>query len=230
MLSSRESLYLDVMYERSLRIWDIAAEREERKTCWKPEETSLTNGCQGRWKYCQFLLDLFFCFIEKCAWQVVSRWSIFNVWLLKDWDSKLGRPRENPMKCHSNQSMKSNQLNYWNIVFHTFTQIMGFDSNWWQKSNDALCVSVRLFRLLDAPCSFRGHRCVDLKDLGHCSRFIPPLLLLVVPSNIMIHIEPILLEKSTGPCQGQYSMFPNLTLLQSPIFYYSISPHSPGLV
>lgn len=41
-----------------------------------------------------------FCWVfllnEKCGWQVVLCWSIFNVWLLKDWVGKFGRPREIP--------------------------------------------------------------------------------------------------------------------------------------
>ena len=40
--------------------------------------------------FCCFYL--FFLLNEKCGWQIVSCWSIFNVWLLKDWDSKLERP------------------------------------------------------------------------------------------------------------------------------------------
>lgn len=59
------------------------------------------------------------------------------------------------------------------------TQITELDNNCCQRSNDILCVSVRLF---DASGSFRGHQYVGLKleGLGQCSRVIPPLLLIIV--------------------------------------------------
>lgn len=55
LLSSSERLYLDVMYERNLQIWDITAEREERKkNMLKTWGNRFPNGCDAEDAACFF--------------------------------------------------------------------------------------------------------------------------------------------------------------------------------
>lgn len=60
LLSSRESLYLDVIYERDQEIWDIAAEREEReKHVENLRKQVLLMGVKEDEKVCSFCWNFF---------------------------------------------------------------------------------------------------------------------------------------------------------------------------
>lgn len=63
LLSSSESLYLDVMYERNLQIWDITAEREEKKN---QRKRGFLMGV--KLKMLPVLWEFFFLRSETCGW------------------------------------------------------------------------------------------------------------------------------------------------------------------